>query len=290
MIQSMTGFGRSEISSELYNVVVEAKSVNNRFKDIRFKIPSIFSQYEIEMKNMIGSMFKRGSFDIHISYKKTNKLGKLDDLDEEKIKKFIEKMSGISKDTKTQMDFRPCDFLRSEFYSDRDEQMVTDLYSLAKKGLEEALSKLRESRITEGKKLIEAIILNRKEYDNNLTKVEERSVQYKDEVTDRLKKRFNDFSSEIKIDEPRFLQEVVYYLEKLDINEEIDRIKTHIIKLDKMISSDKEIGRELDFLVQELGRETNTIGSKSGHKEISDVVVQMKVRLEKIREQGLNLE
>ncbi len=109
-------------------------------------------------------------------------------------------------------------------------------------------------------------------------------------VEEKLKKRFSELSSELNIDEPRFMQEVIYYLEKLDVHEEINRIQAHLEKLDSILSKGGEVGRQIDFLIQELNRETNTIGSKSNLKDISDSVVQMKVQLEKIREQGLNLE
>jgi len=290
MVQSMTGFGRCEVSESGFQVVVEIKSVNNRFKDIRFKLPNILNQYEIEMKNIVAAIFSRGSLDIYVNYKKTDKLGKLEDLDEEKILLYVEKMKKISKSSGIKMDFGPCDFLRAEFYNERDEEMVHVLRDLVTKALKEALVNLKNSRELEGRKLISAIKVHLTEFNKNFLLINERSKEYQEEITSRLQKKFREFSADLKIDEPRFSQEVVYYLEKLDVNEEIDRISSHLTQVDELINSNKEIGREIDFLIQELGRETNTIGSKSGHTEISDLVVQMKVQLEKIREQGLNLE
>ena len=121
-------------------------------------------------------------------------------------------------------------------------------------------------------------------------KVKELKGSYQDKVKERLTKRFETDASGLNIDEPRFLQEVIYYLEKLDIDEEINRIVIHLEKLEGIFNKDSEVGRQIDFLVQELNRETNTIGSKSGNSDISAHVVQMKVQLEKIREQALNLE
>ena len=290
MVQSMTGFGRFEVLENGFQVVVEIKSVNNRFKDIRFKIPNILNQYEIEMKNMVASFFSRGSLDVFVNYKKTDKLGRLEDLDEEKILLYVEKMKKISKSSGIKMDFGPCDFLRAEFYNEKDEETVHVLHDLVSRALKEALGNLKNSRELEGNKLISSIKVHLEEFNKNFSLITQRSSDYREEITSRLQKKFREFSADLKIDEPRFLQEVVYYLEKLDVNEEIDRINSHLAQMDKLMHSHKEIGREVDFLIQELGRETNTICSKSGHIEISDGVVQMKVQLEKIREQGLNLE
>ena len=113
---------------------------------------------------------------------------------------------------------------------------------------------------------------------------------YQEQIKDKLLKRFETENSNLKIDDSRFHQEVIYYLEKLDIDEEVNRIDIHLNKLDKIFNSTGEVGRQIDFLVQELNRETNTIGSKSASGEISENVIQMKVQLEKIREQALNIE
>jgi uncharacterized protein (TIGR00255 family) len=114
--------------------------------------------------------------------------------------------------------------------------------------------------------------------------------EYPDMMKEKLEAKFKEKLKDIQVDEGRFLQEIVYYLEKLEVDEEINRAKIHLHKLRGVLNSSGEIGRQIDFLLQELGRETNTLGSKSAHQEISSHVVEMKVQLEKIREQALNLE
>jgi uncharacterized protein (TIGR00255 family) len=136
------------------------------------------------------------------------------------------------------------------------------------------------------KKLLEHL----KDYETNLLKVDELKSAYPEMVREKLTAKFQEKLKDIKIDESRYLQEVVYYLEKLDVDEEINRAKIHIEKLRKVLKTPGEVGRQIDFLMQELGRETNTLGSKSAQSEISTLVVEMKVQLEKIREQALNLE
>ncbi|MCK5072215.1 MAG: YicC family protein [Bacteriovoracaceae bacterium] len=289
-IQSMTGFGRGEISNDRMSAVVEIKSVNNRFRDIRFRNSSLLSRYELELKNKIGQKFKRGSFDVHIVYRNNGRDSGVDDLDNDKIAIFLKKIKDISEREQIPLHVRPCDFLRSEFYAERDEKMVDELISVVDQAADKALDCLHDFREVEGKKLVVVMKAHLGEFKTNLMKVEQMEKSNESSVKERLRKKFQEFSVDLKIDEPRFMQEVVYYLEKLDIHEEINRIKSHLSKLTATLNSVGEIGRQIDFLIQELNRETNTIGSKSGLNEISDCVVRMKIQLEKIREQGLNLE
>ncbi|MFL5784499.1 MAG: endoribonuclease YicC domain-containing protein, partial [Bacteriovoracaceae bacterium] len=127
-------------------------------------------------------------------------------------------------------------------------------------------------------------------YEARLAKVEKLKGDYPEIMREKLQQKLKEKLKDVVIDESRFLQEIVYYLEKLEVDEEINRAKIHLQKLRGVLNSSGEIGRQIDFLLQELGRETNTLGSKSAHPEISSHVVEMKVQLEKIREQALNLE
>jgi len=185
---------------------------------------------------------------------------------------------------------KPTDFLRSEFMVEQDLSKDTELADMVISAFAKAVENLMNSRLSEGAKLKEVIDNHKNTYIEHYSKIEALSETFQANVEEKLKKRFEEYKSEMPVDQPRFLQEVVFYLEKLDIHEEINRIKAHLEKLDSIISEGGEVGRQIDFLIQELNRETNTIGSKSSLKEISDCVVQMKVQLEKIREQGLNLE
>jgi uncharacterized protein (TIGR00255 family) len=289
-IQSMTGFGRGESQNENFTMTVDIKSVNHRFKDIRFKMSAMFSPIELELKKLLLDKFKRGSFDIFINYKKTTQKNNAVDLDIEKINLYINKLKNISKETDVEMEFSPTDFLRQEFYVEKDEQMEVEMFSLVKEAFVAALRNIEISRVTEGEKLIEVLNKHKAEYEKYYKMINSKLPEFQDAVESKLKKKFNELQPELGVDEPRFLQEVVYYLEKLDVSEETNRIQIHLNKLENLLIQKQEVGRQIDFLMQELGRETNTIGSKSSMSEISDSVVQMKVQLEKIREQGLNLE
>ncbi len=290
MIYSMTGFGRGEGTTGDYTVTVELKSVNHRFKDTRFKMSSIFNSVEIDMKKKIGEKFGRGSFDIFINYKRSESNSKFSDIDNAKVDDFLKMMKSMTDPHGVALNVDATSFLRNEFYKDQDLSKDKSLMEATWKAFEAAVESLAASRSSEGEKLIKILKDHRTTYDKHYQYICGMADSFQASVEEKLKKRFSELSSELNIDEPRFMQEVVYYLEKLDVHEEINRIQAHLEKLDSILEKGGEVGRQIDFLIQELNRETNTIGSKSNLKDISDSVVQMKVQLEKIREQGLNLE
>ncbi len=287
--QSMTGYGKAELEGDKYSLSVEVKTVNHRFKDIRFKMGSIFNSKEIPLKKKIESKFSRGSFDIYINYKKAETKQANLELDYNKIKNFIQTMQDLAKETGADLNIQPTEFLRNDFYYD-DLDKEDELLKMVDQTFERALGDLALSREEEGQKLIGKLHEHRQNYIGYFDEVKKLKNSYQDKVRDKLKKRFEDESAGLPIEEPRFLQEVIYYLEKLDIDEETNRIEIHLEKLDSILNSGGDLGRQIDFLIQELNRETNTIGSKSGDSVISENVVQMKVQLEKIREQALNLQ
>ena len=285
-IQSMTGFGRTEAENDNYSLTVEIKTVNNRYKDFRFKMGSVFNSCEMDLKKQLEAKFSRGSFDIYVNYKKSIKQKDFSDLDENKIKNYIKKIADLSGTTEVKVS--PTEFLRADFFVE-DDNRDEELRELLLNNFSGVIEALEKSRVEEGEKLVEKLKEHRNLYEQNLKEIHALRNGYQDQVKEKLMKRFETMDN-IQVDEPRFLQEVIYYLEKLDIDEELNRIEIHLKKLDKLLNSKTEIGRQIDFLIQELNRETNTIGSKSGHQDISQNVVQMKVQLEKIREQALNLQ
>lgn len=288
--QSMTGFGQSIAQSENIVVSVEAKSVNNRFKDIRFKMPSTLNSMEIELKKEMNDLFSRGSFDVYVNVKRGENKNRFDDLDEKKVGQFIDKVSIMLRSKGVTLTLSMTDLLRAEFMVEPDENNQQELRDMVLKSFKEALVELKKSRLNEGGKLIVVLEKHIEQYKNHFLIVEGNAENFKSNVEEKLKKRVDEYQGLIGIDQGRLLQEVVFYLEKIDIHEEINRIHCHLEKLENLLKSSNEVGRQIDFIVQELGRETNTIGSKSTMKEISEAVVQMKLQLEKIREQGLNIE
>lgn len=288
-IFSMTGYGKGEATGEQFLVTCEIKTVNNRFKDFRFKMGSLFNSKEMELKKILESEFKRGSFDIYVNYKKNDSQNNFDHLDDSKIIAFIKKAQAIGIRTNQEIEINPTDFLRSEFYLERDEEIENELNQLLEKAFSQAVQMLKKSRQEEGAKLTQVINDSFNSYKRYYEDIKNHKNGYQDMVREKFLKRFKE-EKDLKVDEGRFLQEVLYYLEKLDIDEEISRVQIHLSKVKKLFEAGGEVGKQLDFLLQELGRETNTMGSKSQKNEISENVVQMKVQLEKIREQALNLE
>ena len=288
--QSMTGFGQSVSQSENFIVSVEMKSVNNRFKDIRFKMPSTLNSHEIELKKEMTDTFSRGSFDVYVNIKRAENKNRFDDLDEKKVSQFIQKVSGMIKAEGVTPTLSMTDLLRSEFLIDQDEVNQTELSELLFSSFKAAVLDLKKSRESEGGKLTKVLEKHLDNYKNQFKVVEENAEHFKSNVEEKLKKRVDEYKALVNVDQSRLLQEVIFYLEKIDIHEEINRIHSHLEKFGTLLKSSNDVGRQIDFLIQELGRETNTIGSKSTMKEISDSVVQMKLQLEKMREQGLNIE
>jgi uncharacterized protein (TIGR00255 family) len=289
-VYSMTGFGKGETAGSNYGITVEIKTVNNRFKDFKFRMSSIFNPVEIELRSKLESEFKRGSFDISISYKKNEKANSEFYVDPKKVAAFIELMKPIFKEQEVTFHVSPVEFLRSDFYRDDDMSREKEMEGLVKEAFDQAIKALKSSRNAEGSKLVSKLLEHLAVYEKCLGEVEKFKHLYPEMIKDKLNQKLAEKLKDIKVDESRFMQEVIYYLEKLEIDEEITRARIHMGKLRSVLNSTGEIGRQIDFLLQELGRETNTMGSKSAHPEISSNIVEMKVQLEKIREQALNLE
>ncbi len=289
-MNSMTGFGKGEASGPNFALSVEIKSVNHRFKDVRFKMSSLFNAKEIELRKLIDKNFKRGSFDIYINFKKQNNVKTFDDLDEEKVKAYINQIKEICGDSATSIDIRATEFLRPEFYKDKDEHREQELYSLVDTAIVQAINSLQESRAQEGAALMKVLEDHKQQYASLFQTIETNAHDFEKGIREKILAKFEEYKEQLDQTDNRFSQEIIYYMEKIDIHEEINRIKTHITKLEEILLSKKEVGRQLDFLIQELNRETNTIGSKSSIAQVSEAVIQMKSQLEKIREQALNLE
>lgn len=289
-IFSMTGFGKGESVGGNYTIVTEIKTVNNRFKDFKFRMSSMFNPLELELRSKLEKDFRRGSFDISITYKKSDKATTDFLIDQNKVQAYLNLVKPWFEKSNIPLQVNPTEFLRSDFYLENENEKESELSPLVIASFDQAVQALKISREQEGKKLVSKLQEHLSIYTKCLGEVEKLKTLYPEIMKEKLNVKLNEKLKDVKVDESRFLQEVIYYLEKLEIDEEINRARIHLSKLDSVLSSRGEIGRQIDFLLQELGRETNTIGSKSAHPEISSNVVEMKVQLEKIREQALNLE
>jgi len=292
-IQSMTGFGRGEIQKNGLVAVVEIKCVNHRYKEARFRLPSQHNVLEMEFRDHLFTYFKRGSFDIWATIKEIAQGSSNQELNIDKNK--LHSWIGLARDTAKGMginfELRLSDVLRPEFHHESNENELIEQTTFLKQAFFEATKNLLDARSKEGSKLVLALGEHIGQYKNSFKTIEAQAKDHRPKVEERLRLRFKEFQKDLgNLDEPRFLQEVIYYLEKLDISEEITRIHAHLGKLEGILKKGDEAGRQIDFIVQELNRETNTIGSKANDLLVTDAVVGMKGQLEKIREQGLNIE
>jgi uncharacterized protein (TIGR00255 family) len=288
-VYSMTGFGRGEATATKWNVVVEIKTVNNRFKDFRFKMGSTLSSLEFDLRGQLEKQFKRGTFDVAVTYQRKSDAPSETSLDSAKVKQWLDTVLPLV-EGRVPLSVSPTDFMRQDFLKEEESDKGQELAPLVLAAFADATTKLKASRSAEGASLVTKLLEHLGDYERLLLKNETLKKQYPDMVKDKLTAKLAERMKDFQVDEGRLMQEVIFYLEKLEIDEEINRAKIHVAKLKEVMKGSGEVGRQIDFLLQELGRETNTMGSKSAHMEISQNVVEMKVQLEKIREQALNLE
>ena len=292
MAISMTGFGRGEYKDDNYQFLVECKTINHKYADINIRLPRKLSFLEDKARILVKDYIKRGRVDLYI---------KLDLLGSEDVNlKFDEALAtqyvSILKQIKDKFDLvddisvmniaKFPDVIKTEEKEDDEDK----LWSMLKVALENALLKLKEMRSEEGKKLAEDIQNRCDLLKNYIEDIEKYSYNVVIDYKEKLKNRISDMLEDPSIiDESRLAQEVAIYADKSSITEEIVRFKSHIEQLKNTVVKNESIGRKIDFLIQEMNRETNTIGSKSSDLNITNLV-EVKSELEKIREQIQNIE
>lgn len=292
MIKSMTGYGRSIYENEGREYVVEIKSVNNRFSDINIKGPRSFNYLEEEMKKVILNNVTRGKIDLFITFNNNSDLGKKITLNTEIAKKYIEELKKLSEDTSiidniNIMDISKFpDVLNIRVEEEAEETIKNEvIYSL-----NEAIKSFIDMREKEGAKIKQDLENRIKQIEGIIEKISNISSGLVEEYIVKLEERIKELLKTDVVDENRLAQEVVIYSDKCSVEEEITRLKSHISQFLNLLNSDIAIGKKLDFLIQEMNRETNTIGSKANNLEITNYVVDIKTELENIREQVQNIE
>ncbi|MBP5296292.1 MAG: YicC family protein [Bacteriovoracaceae bacterium] len=285
-VQSMTGLGRAEGQNAHYRVIVEIKSVNHRFRDFRFRIPASCAALEIPWRQQVQTTLGRGSFEVVLSVQAV--AGTLDlALDQTKVETYLKMIQKPAQAAGVTVVAEAGAFLRPEFAlpSANDAEIKT----LAAEVFTQALLDLKRHREEEGQKLQQVLQDYLSQYAQLYQEVRQLGQDLRPQAQAKLTKAWAEAQKELSVDETRFNQELIYYLEKWDIAEELERINLHQQKLATTLAGGQEIGRTIEFLLQELHRETNTIGSKSMLGAVSERVVQMKVLLERMREQVANL-
>ncbi len=293
MIKSMTGFGRCEVSEGERKFTVEMKGVNHRYLDVNIRMPKKLNFFETAIRNLLKQSIQRGKVDIFITY---------EDLSENQMSlKYNEKLAGEYLDYFSQMeesfsldnDIRVSTLLRCPEVLTMEEQAVDDeeLWNGLKKALEGATSQFVESRTLEGEHLRNDII---KKLDGMLDLVgyiEERAPKIIAQYREKLENKVRELLSDTQIEEGRIAAEVVIFADKICTDEEVVRLRSHVVHMKETLKSEGNgIGRKLDFIAQEMNREANTILSKANDLEVSNVGIDLKTEIEKVREQIQNIE
>ena len=291
MIKSMTGFGKATVDCGKKKVIVEVKSLNSKQLDINLRTPSIYKEKDIEIRNMIKNVLERGKVDVYIYF---------DNAEDEKdvavnqsvVRQYYNQMLEvadslgveINKSELLQTIMRFPDTMQAKV-----EELDEEGWNCLKSAIEKALSDVDAFRIQEGKVLI-ADILKRIELIKSLSgEVPQFEKQRVVTIKQRLQDKMKEWGEIKNIDENRLEQEIIYYLEKLDITEEKVRLANHCKYFVETVEKEEAPGRKLGFIAQEIGREINTMGSKANDHDIQKLVVRMKDELEKIKEQSLNV-
>ncbi|OUR93937.1 YicC family protein [Flavobacteriales bacterium 34_180_T64] len=284
MIQSMTGYGKSVIQLPTKKISIEIKSLNSKNLDLNTRMPSLYREKELSIRKLIATKLIRGKIDFSLYMEVTGEETSTQ-INKTVVNQYIKQLKEVVNGDETEllkMAIRLPDALTTE----RDE-IDEDEWSQIAKEIDSSLEKIYQYRLDEGESLERDFFERVENISNLLDDVIEMDPERIEGVRERLQKGIADIKE--KVDENRFEQELVYYIEKFDITEEKVRLKNHLDYFLKALKSDDSNGKKLGFIGQEMGREINTIGSKSNYAPMQKLVVQMKDELEKIKEQLLNV-
>lgn len=291
-MNSMTGYGLFEKRSDDFYIKVEMKSVNNRYLDINMRMSNSLIYTEESVKSLIKGKIKRGKVDVFINFECLNSEDVKIDVDYKLLNKYIIISKDLEKNFGVKSDISFLELMRDPniFKSQKDDFEVDLVKKEILEVAEKSLNNLVVSRQIEGKEIKKDFKKKLSEIKKLTDFVEKRAPITLKENEERLRNRISEYLDATKIDESRILTEIAIILDKLSIDEEITRLKIHIDNFNDIIESEESIGRKLDFLIQEMNREVNTIGSKSNDIEITNTVVKLKSEIEKLREQVQNVE
>ena len=291
MIKSMTGYGKANLSKDKREYQVEIKSVNHRYLDICVKMPRVLSYLEEEVKKQISSQIKRGKVDVFITFENNSVEDKEIKINTEIAKIYIEELKKLAKQENildnievTEISKLP-DVLTIQ--NNQEDETIKDALLEA---VSNATENLVQMRSIEGNKMADDLVARIQGIKEKVEEISSLSTGLIEEYVVKLEGRIKEILKNQDIDETRLAQEVVIYADKCSIEEEVTRLKSHISQFEKLIKTDEAIGKKLDFIIQEMNRETNTIGSKANNLEITNGVIDIKTELENIREQVQNIE
>ncbi|EKD70447.1 MAG: hypothetical protein ACD_46C00533G0008 [uncultured bacterium] len=289
MIHSMTAFSRLQNQGEWGSLVCEMRSINHRYLEISLHLPETLRVMEMPVRERIRQYAKRGKIECNIRYQPSaNVAGSLFSINDKLAQELCHASEKIAGFLQTAAPVHPADILRFPGVIETKEADISLLRDELLQLVEKTLADLTSAREREGGELKQLFLGRMDLMKEELEKVRQRLPQVMKDAQDRLIKRFTD--AKLEMDKNRFEQEMVLYAQRIDVAEEIDRTETHIGEIRRILKQGGQVGRRLDFLLQELNREANTLGSKSVDSVITHAAVEMKVLIEQIREQVQNIE
>jgi uncharacterized protein (TIGR00255 family) len=291
MIKSMTGFGQGSATGENFKVRVDIRTVNNRFLDIHMRLPQELSSLEINLKKQIQAKLKRGRVEVTTAVEQTKQA--TFEINRPLVAGYLSALTSMKNDFNL-ADEPSLELVAklqgalqvSQDSTGLDEELVVGV----SKALDQALGSLSEMRIVEGQELSRELVSRLDRIESQLPTIESEAARLPEIYREKLMKRLQDVIKVAQIDETRLAQEVVLMADRSDISEEIARLKSHVTQMRETLNTEEEAGKRLDFILQEMNREANTILSKSNDLAISDAAIVIKTEVEKLREQAQNVE
>lgn len=292
MIQSMTGFGRGEAANEKYKVTIEMKSVNHRYLDLSVRLPRKLNFYEPAIRNQVKEFAKRGKIDIFISMEQLQENAESIQYNPQIAVAYLSGISQMADEFSIdgtiqayQLARFPDVFTKAE-EDDNEEEWIP----IVTQALRDACEKFAESRRIEGEKLAKDLSEKLDHISDLVDKIEARSPQIVEEYRKKITEKVEQLLGDTQIDENLLATEIVMFSDKICIDEEMVRLRTHVEHVKEALAAGENIGRKLDFLIQEMNREANTTLSKANDSEVSEYGIDLKTEIEKIREQIQNIE
>lgn len=292
MIKSMTGFGRMEIQDESHKFTIELKTVNHRYLDISVRLPRQLGFFDTPVRSYLKKHLLRGKVDVYIYYEDYSPQKVLLAYNQELAKQYLNYFSQMERELGVPNDITLSSLahLPEVFVMEERERDEDSLWRLLEAGLEKAVEGVTASRQREGAHLKEDILQKLRSLEEKVAVIEKRSPQLLAAYRERLEEKVRELGQDAQIEESRIAAEVVLYADKICSDEETVRLKSHIQNMAGVLEEDGAVGRKLDFLAQEMNRESNTILSKANDLEISNIAIGLKTEIEKIREQIQNIE
>lgn len=291
MIKSMTGFGRGKYENEGRTYTVEIKSVNHKYSDINVRLPRFLNSVEDKIRKRVAEVISRGKIDIFVSFENYSSQGTTIRINKELAKEYIKELKSLAEEADLRFDLSVIDVSKfPEILKLEDEDNDELIGQEVMIALDDALEKFVSMREVEGQKLVEDIERRIYLIQDKVNEVTKFSSTLVEEYMARLQTRVNELLAPGTVDEARLMQEIVIFSDKSSIEEELTRLKSHISQFLELIKQSSPIGKKIDFLIQEINREVNTIGSKANSLDITNKVIEIKTEVENIREQIQNIE